>query len=311
MNDIYDLIIVGAGPAGLAAALYAGRARMKALLIEKSKDGGKIVVTSEVENYPGGIDGETGSTLTQRMSQQVDHFGCARVADEIVGAELEGDVKKLVGKKGEYLGKAVILAPGARPRPIGCPGEREFTGKGVSYCATCDGALFEDLEIFVVGGGDSALEETLFLTRFARKVTVIHRSTFRAAKSIQEKVFANEKVSIKLGWVIEELMGEGLLSSMRIKNLETGETEIIEADEDDGTFGVFVFIGLVPQTAVFEGKIELDKGYIVTDEKMRTSLPGVYAAGDVRVKDLRQVVTAVADGAIAATQAEKYIEGLH
>lgn len=311
MNDIYDLIIVGAGPAGLAAALYAGRARMKALLIEKSKDGGQIVVTSEVENYPGGIDGETGSTLTQRMSQQVDHFGCARVADEIVGAELEGDVKKLVGKKGEYLGKAVILAPGARPRPIGCPGEREFTGKGVSYCATCDGALFEDLEIFVVGGGDSALEETLFLTRFARKVTVIHRSTFRAAKSIQEKVFANEKVSIKLGWVIEELMGEGLLSSMRIKNLETGETEIIEADEDDGTFGVFVFIGLVPQTAVFEGKIELDKGYIVTDEKMRTSLPGVYAAGDVRVKDLRQVVTAVADGAIAATQAEKYIEGLH
>lgn len=311
MNVIYDLIIIGAGPAGLAAALYAGRARMKALLIEKSKDGGQIVVTSEIENYPGGIEGETGSSLTQRMSAQVEHFGCERVADDIVEVDWAGEVKRIVGKKGEYCGKSVIVATGARPRSIGCPGEREFTGKGVSYCATCDGALFEDLEVFVVGGGDSALEETLFLTRFARKVTVIHRSKFRAAKSIQERTFAHEKVSVKLGWVIDELMGEGILTSMKIRNLETGETELIEADEDDGTFGVFVFIGLVPQTTAFEGQIELAGGYIPTDENMRTNIPGVFAAGDVRVKELRQVVTAVADGAIAATQAEKYIESLH
>lgn len=308
MSKVYDVIVIGAGPAGLSAALYAGRARLDTLIIERDKDGGQIVLTSEVENYPGCLEGESGPTLIDRMAQQAKHFGAEKIYDEILDVELEGKEKVLKGKKGEYRGKTVIVATGASSRPIGCPGEKEFTGKGVSYCATCDGAFFEDFEVFVVGGGDTAVEEAMYLTKFARKVSVIHRrDELRAAKSIQDKAFANPKMNFIWDSAVKEIKGDGIVNSMVLENLKTGELTEITADEEDGTFGIFVFIGFVPKTKIFEGKLNMDKGYIVTDENMKTNIEGVYAAGDVRVKSLRQVVTAAADGAIAAVQAEKYI----
>ena len=307
MDKVYDIIVLGAGPAGLAAASYAGRARMDTLLIEGTKDGGQIVITNEIENYPGSLEEESGPSLIARMTKQVEKFGADRVTDTIVDVELEGKVKHLKGNHGDYYAKAVVIATGASPRPIGCPGEKEFTGKGVSYCATCDANFFEDFEVYVVGGGDSAVEEAMYLTKFARKVTIIHRrDELRAAKSIQEKAFKNDKLHFMWDTVVEEVGGDGILSWMTVKNVKTGEVTKIEADEDDGMFGVFGFIGTIPNSDIFKGSVEMDeRGYIPTDADMHTNIPGVYAAGDVRVKSLRQVVTAAADGAIAAVQVER------
>jgi len=306
---VYDVVIVGGGPAGLSAGLYAGRARLNALLIEKEKDGGQIVITSEIENYPGCLPEQSGSSLVQRMTQQVEKFGIERAADCIESVDFSGDIKVLKGKKEEYHAKSVIIATGAFPKPIGCPGERELIGKGVSYCATCDGNFFEDFDIYVVGGGDTAVEEALYLTKFGRKVTIIHRrDELRAAKSIQEKAFKNPKIDFMWDSVVKEINGDGLVQSMSVENVKTGEVREIEADEDDGTFGIFGFIGYLPQSKCFEGILDMEYGYIKTNENMETNIPGVFAAGDIRVKDLRQVVTACADGAIAAVMAEKYIE---
>lgn len=312
MDKIYDVIILGAGPGGLAAGLYSGRYRLSTLVIEKAKDGGQIAITDEIENYPGQtVEGESGPSLIARMTQQVERFGAERANDTIDKVELDGPVKKLYGKKGTYQCRALIIATGAYPRPIGCKREGEFVGKGVSFCATCDANFFEDLEVFVVGGGDSAVEEAIYLTKFARKVTVIHRrDELRAAKSIQEKAFRNPKMNFMWDSVVEELYGDGILSGMTVKNVKTGELTRVDADEDDGMFGLFGFIGNVPRSDLFEGILDMERGYIKTDEDMHTNIPGVYAAGDVRVKSFRQVVTAAADGAIAAMQAEKYIAEL-
>jgi len=311
LSKTYDIIIIGAGPAGLAAAIYAGRARLSTLLIEKDAVGGQIVITSEIENYPGGIEHETGPSLIGRMKAQVEHFGAELIADTITDVDLEPTTKIVKGQKGEYHGKTVIIATGAYPRPIGCPGERGLVGKGVSYCATCDANFFEDFEVYVVGGGDSAVEEAIYLTKFARKVTIIHRrDELRAAKSIQERAFANPKIEYMWDSVVEELKGDGILTSMVVKNVKTGELREIEADEEDGTFGVFVFVGFVPNTDLFVGKVVMDAAYIPTDDDMKTNVPGVFAAGDLRVKSLRQVVTAAADGAIAAVTAEHYINNM-
>ncbi len=312
MSKTYDVIILGAGPAGLAAGLYAGRSRLDTLIIEKGQDGGQIAITSEIENYPGQLlEGETGPSLVARMTEQAKKFGAERVSDVIKSLDLSGDVKKVTGNKDEYLAKAVILATGAFPRPIGCKNEAKFVGKGVSFCATCDAAFFEDFEVFVVGGGDSAVEEAMYLSKFARKVTIIHRrEELRAAKSIQEKAFANPKLHFMWDSVVEEADGDELLSKMVIKNTKTGELTTVEADEEDGMFGLFGFIGLLPNTKLYEGAVDMENGYIRTDDNMHTNLPGVFAAGDLRVKSLRQVVTAAADGAIAAMQAEHYISNL-
>jgi len=309
MSNLYDVIIIGSGPAGLAAGLYAARAKMKTLILEKEKAGGQIVTTEEVANYPGSIENATGPSLIARMVEQCDEFGAERILDEVKEVHLQDKIKVIKGLKGEYQAKAVIIATGAKPRPIGCPGEKELTGKGVSYCATCDADFFTDLEVYVIGGGDSAVEEAMYLTKFARKVTIVHRrDQLRAAKSIQEKAFKNEKLHFIWNTVVKELKGDGILQSMVLENRVTGEITEIVADEEDGTFGVFVFVGYDPVTSLFEGIVEMENGYIKTDENMRTNIPGVFAAGDCRVKSLRQVVTATADGAIAATQAEKYIE---
>ena len=310
MSKIYDVIVLGAGPAGLAAGLYAGRSRLSTLIIEKAQDGGQIAITDEIENYPGQVEGDSGPSLIARMTAQTAHFGCERVSDTIKSVQLEGDVKTLVGAKGEYQAKAVIIATGAFPKPIGCKNEGELVGKGISFCATCDAAFFEDFEVFVVGGGDSAVEEAMYLTKFARKVTIIHRrNELRAAKSIQEKAFKNEKIHFLWDTVVDEARAneDGLLSAIVVKNTKTGELTTIEADEEDGIFGLFGFIGYNPNSALFEGIINMENGYIKTDDNMHTNIEGVYAAGDIRVKSLRQVVTAAADGAIAAMQAEHYL----
>ena len=309
MSKIYDVIILGGGPAGLTAGLYAGRSRLSTLIIEKGQDGGQIAITDEIENYPGQmVEGESGPSLISRMTEQAKKFGAERCADVIKSVELEGEVKKLTGLKGEYQAKCVIIATGAFPKPIGCENEGRFTGKGISFCATCDASFFEDFEVYVVGGGDSAVEEAMYLTKFARKVTIIHRrDELRAAKSIQEKAFANPKIAFMWDSVVVRVDGDDLLSSMTVKNVKTGELTVVEADEEDGLFGLFGFIGYNPNSKLCEGMLEMENGYIRTDDNMHTNIPGVFAAGDIRVKSLRQVVTAAADGAIAAMQAEHYI----
>lgn len=312
MSKVYDLIILGAGPAGLAAGLYGGRYKLDTLIIEKSIDGGQIAITDEIENYPGQVldKEESGPTLIARMTEQAKHFGCERVTANITKVELEGKIKRFTDTKGNvYESKTAIIATGAHPRPIGCKNEKEFVGKGISFCATCDANFYEDFEVYVVGGGDSAVEEAMYLTKFARKVTVIHRrNELRAAKSIQEKAFKNDKLFFMWDSVVEEVNGDEILESMIVRNVKTGELTEIKADPDDGMFGLFGFIGLLPNSEFLsESGLEMEGGYLVTDADMKTKYPGVFAAGDVRVKSLRQVVTAAADGAIAAAQAERFI----
>lgn len=312
MERIYDLIIIGAGPAGLSAGLYGSRAKMDTLILEKSKNGGQIVTTEEVANYPGAIPDASGPSLIARMVEQCKEFGAEIKKDEILEIDFDGDVKTLKSANELYKAKSVIIATGASPRKLGVDGEEELTGKGVSYCATCDGDFFTDLEVVVIGGGDTALEEGMFITKFARKVTIAYRkdqSKLRAAKSIQEKAMNNEKIEFMFNTKIREIKGDGILESVVFENTVTGEVWEKVADEEDGTFGVFVFVGYLPQTGLFKGVVEMDEaGYILGSENMETNIPGVFVAGDCRKKQLRQVVTATADGAIAAVIAEKYVD---
>ncbi|MDO4841867.1 MAG: thioredoxin-disulfide reductase [Phoenicibacter congonensis] len=312
MSKVYDVIILGGGPAGLAAGLYCGRSCLDTLLIERGQDGGQIAITDEIENYPGQeVEGESGPSLIKRFTEQVAKFGAERISANVTKVDFSGETKKFYCGDDCYESKAAIIAPGAFPKPIGCKGEGDYVGKGVSYCATCDANFFEDFEVFVVGGGDSAVEEAMYLTKFARQVHLIHRrDELRAAKSIQEKAFKNEKLDIMWNTVVKEIGGEPFLSWMIVEDTKTGETRKIEADEEDGLFGLFGFVGFCPRSELFEGIIDIENGYILTDDDMKTNVPGVFAAGDVRKKSLRQVVTAASDGAIAATQAEKYLNEL-
>jgi thioredoxin reductase (NADPH) len=305
MSQIFDTIIIGGGPAGLSAGLYAARSRMKTLLIERAKYGGQATTTDELENYPGSIEDCTGTSLSQRMRKQAEEFGTEFVKDEVVDVQLEGDVKTIKCRKGEYQAKTIIIATGATPRLGGFKNEIELRGKGVSYCATCDADFFTDLDIAVIGGGDSAITEAIYLAKFGETVTVIHRrDSLRAAKSLQEKAFNNPKIRFIWDSVPLEAKGEEILESLVIKNVKTEEITELPVN------GCFVFVGYLPISELFRGKITMtERGDIITDEEMRTNIPGVFAAGDVREKSLRQVITAAADGAIAATNAEHFIEG--
>jgi thioredoxin reductase (NADPH) len=308
IEKIYDLIIIGGGPAGLSAAIYARRAHLETLLIEKGPLGGQIFQTAEIENYPGGLKGESGEEFCKRLAEQAASFGYERAVDEVRDLCLEGAEKIVVGGKASYRGRTLIIATGNVPMPLGVPGESDFAGRGVSYCATCDAPFFTGLAVYVVGGGDAAVEEALHLAKFARQVTIIHRrNALRAAKSIQHKAEAAENVDFLLDTIVREIRGGDLLDSIVVENVKTGERQEIKADETDGTMGLFIFVGSTPQTAICEGKIQMEHGYILTDEAMGTDISGVYAAGDLRKKSLRQVVTAAADGAIAAVSAERFL----
>lgn len=302
-KKIYDVVILGAGPAGLSAALYAARGGLSVLIIEKGVCGGQIAAADAIENYPGQmLEGETGGSLANRMALQAEHFGAVRVQDVILEVTLDQEIKELRGQKETYPGRFVILAMGAFPRPIGCKGEEQYKGSGISYCATCDGNFFAGLEVYVAGGGDAAVEEAVYLTRFARKVTIVHRrDQLRAVKSIQEQAFKNPKIEFLWDSVVEEAFGEGVLQGLIIRNVKTGERTEITADPADGMLGLFGFVGNIPNSSLVKGMVDMNEhGYIRTDEDMHTSLKGVYAAGDIRIKKVRQVVTAAADGAIAA-----------
>lgn len=306
---MYDLIILGAGPAGLSAGLYAGRAKLNCLIIEKAVPGGQISSTSLVENYPGSIENPTGMALAERMREQASEY-CKILSANVTKVELEGKVKKIHTKDGSiYEAKAVIIATGASHRNLDVKGEKEFASRGVSYCATCDGPFFTDLDIFVVGGGDSALEEALHLTKFAKSVTIIHRrDSFRASKIVVDKCENNEKIKFQYDSVIKEIKGDNQAKSIIIENVKTAEEKELKSD-DNQPIGVFIFIGYLPQTEIFQGQIEMENGYIKTDEDMKTNLEGVFAVGDTRVKKVRQMVTATSDGCIAAVIANRYLEG--
>ncbi|WP_278599686.1 thioredoxin-disulfide reductase [Clostridium tertium] len=308
MNKIYDLIIIGGGPAGLSAGLYAGRARLNTLIIEKEHTGGQINSTAEIVNYPG-IVKTTGPNLTSDMRTQAENFGVKFQTADVIDVDLSGEVKIIKTNNGEIQGRAIIIATGASPRKLGFPGEIEYGGRGVAYCATCDGEFFKDLEVLVIGAGYAAAEEAIYLTRFAKKVIIVAREPeFTCAKSIGDKVKANKNIEIRFNTEVVEAIGDDVLRSVKLINNVTNERSEYFPPKEDGTFGIFVFVGYEPQTKVFKDKIEMDRyGYILTNENMETNIKGVYAAGDLRPKLLRQVVTAVADGAIAATDAERYV----
>jgi thioredoxin reductase (NADPH) len=309
MSKVYDVAIIGAGPAGLSSGLYAARSKMDVIILEKAGTGGQIATTDEVANYPGAMAEITGPSLVARMVEQCKEFGAEIAQKEVKSVNFEDEIKELTLADETVLkAKTVIIATGAHPRKLGVSGEEKLTGKGISYCATCDADFFTDMEVYCIGGGDTAVEEAIYLTKFASKVTVVHRrDELRAAKSIREKAFANDKIEFIWDSVVKEVNGDGIVEQMVLKNKKTGQEQVIDAPEDFGTFGIFVFIGYIPNTELFTDKLELEKGYIPTDADMKTNIPGVFAAGDVRVKSLRQVVTATADGAIAAVQAEHYI----
>ncbi|MCB5249236.1 MAG: thioredoxin-disulfide reductase [Candidatus Cloacimonadales bacterium] len=299
----YDVIIIGAGPAGLSAAIYSARGGLKTAIFEKAMVGGQINVTDEVENYPGFEEPLSGFELTAKMHAQAERFGARFIEEEITAMGMEGLCKVIETDSGKYRAKSVIICTGAHPRRLNIPGEERLTGRGVSYCATCDGALYRDKVVAVVGGGDSAIEEGIFLSRFARKVIVIHRrDELRAQKIIQDRAFKNPKMEFIWDTVVQEIHGEERVGQLELVNRKSKEISMLPVD------GVFIYVGILPNNELLESRIELDSaGFVLTDDHMHTNIPGIYAAGDIRHTVLRQVVTATSDGAVAAWSAEKWI----
>ncbi|MCL0032662.1 thioredoxin-disulfide reductase [Peptococcaceae bacterium] len=298
-----DLVIVGAGPAGLTAALYAARAAIDTVLIEREMPGGQAATTEQIENYPGFPGGISGSELSIKMAEQVKEFGCEIVYSDVENIEREENAFRIKHLNGEIIAKSVIVATGAKPILLGIKGEQEFHGRGVSYCATCDGAFFRDKKVAVIGGGNAAVEEAIFLTKFASKVYLIHRrDKLRAAKIAQKKAFDNPKIEFVWNSVLEEIKGSQTVEKVIIKNVKTGESSELSVD------GVFVFIGTQANSDLLKGLVDLDeRGYVIAGEDTVTKVPGLYVAGDLRKKPMKQVVTAAADGAVAAMQAERYL----
>jgi thioredoxin reductase (NADPH) len=300
----YDIAIIGGGPAGLSAAIYAARGGLSTILFEKALLGGQIVVTNEVENYPGFEETLTGFELIEKMKKQAEKFSAQITLENVKAIGMEGLCKIVETEKGQYRAKSVVIATGAHPRKLAVPGEEGFSGRGVSYCATCDGALYRDKVVAVVGGGDSALEEALFLTKFAKKVYIIHRrDKLRAVKVVQERAQENPKIEFVLSTVVQGITGDKVVEKLHLYNREKQDYTTLAVD------GVFIYVGIIPNNGLVESRVELDaQGFILTDETMHTNIPGIYAAGDIRAKVLRQVVTAASDGATAAFSAEKWVE---
>ena len=306
-DNLYDVIVIGGGPAGLTSAIYLARAKYRVLVLEKEQFGGQITITNEVVNYPG-IEKTSGKALTDTMQHQAESFGAECLLAEAKGFEVDGDIKTVHTDHGDFCCFGILIATGAHPRTVGFKGEEEYKGRGVAYCATCDGEFFTDKEIFVIGGGFAAAEESVFLTKFAKHVTIfIRKDDFSCAASVADKAKNHKKITVITNTIVEEVSGENGLNYIRYKNTKTGEITEYRAENGD-FFGVFVFVGYSPDTELVKDIIELNEhGYIITDSEQKTNIDGVYAAGDVCIKPLRQIVTATGDGALAATELEKYV----
>jgi thioredoxin reductase (NADPH) len=299
----YDVIIIGGGPAGLTAGLYTARAKLKTLLVEGSAIGGRMGEAWEIENYPGFTEAVNGYDLAQKMYQQATRFGVEHAQTSVTAITLSGADKTVTTPIGDYMAPAVIIAGGSERRKLGVPGEKDFTGRGVSFCATCDGPFFRDKVVAVIGGGNGALNEATHISHFASKVYVIHRrDAMRATKVLQDKAFADPKIEFIWNTEVAAIEGEGAVERLRLKNVKTGEESVQPVG------GVFIAVGLVPNTQYLKDLVAMDEyGAVITNDKMETSIPGIYAAGDVRANSVRQVVTAAGDGATAAVYAQKYI----
>ncbi|TDA63450.1 MAG: thioredoxin-disulfide reductase [Clostridia bacterium] len=303
---MHDVIVIGGGPAGLTAGLYSARNGLATMLLEGGPPGGQAALTETIENYPGFPGGIGGPELMSLFARQALDFGLKMRAEMVAEVDLQGEEKTVTTAGNTYQCRALIIASGAKSRPLGVPGEKEFTGRGVSYCATCDGAFFRNKKVAVVGGGDAAVEEALFLTKFARQVAIIHRrDELRATRVLQERARANDKIKFIWKAVVEAIEGDRAVEKVALRRVDTGERFTEPVD------GIFVFVGTEPNTGFLQGKLPLTpEGYVETSAQMATSIPGVFAAGDVRAKELRQVATAVGDGAQAAMSAEKYLAAL-
>lgn len=300
---LYDMVIIGGGPAGYTAALYAARAGLKAVVLEKLSAGGQMALTFQIDNYPGFPDGIDGFELAERMQQQAERFGAETELTEVIGLHLDRDIKEIETTDGTFYAKTVVLSTGANPRPLGLPEETALIGKGVNYCAACDGNFYRGKTVVVVGGGNSAAADALLLSRIAKKVIVVHRrDTLRATKIYHEPLMMAPNVEFFWNSTVKELLHDGKLNGIMLQNVVTQEETKLECD------GIFISVGRLPATGLVQGQLELDEaGYVVADETTRTSLPGVFAVGDVRTKALRQVVTATADGAMAVHMAEEFL----
>lgn len=310
IDKFYDVIVIGGGPAGLTAAIYLARAKYRVLVLEKEQFGGQITITNEVVNYPG-TEKTSGKALTKTMQRQAESFGAECILAEAKGFEVDGEIKTVHTDHGDFRCFGILIATGAHPRTVGFMGEEEYKGRGVAYCATCDGEFFSDKEIFVVGGGYAAAEESVFLTKFAKHVTIIIRKDdFSCAASVADKAKNHKKITVITNTIVEQVSGENGLDYIRYKNTKTGEITEYHAEKND-FFGVFVFAGYSPDTELVKDIVELnEKGYIITNSEQKTNVDGIYAAGDVCIKNLRQIVTATGDGALAATELEKYVATL-
>lgn len=303
MERIYDMIVVGGGPGGYTAALYAARAGLDTVVLEKLSAGGQMALTTQIDNYPGFEDGVDGFTLGEKMRAGAERFGAKTELAEVLELELTGKVKKIVTSEGDFYAKTVVLSTGAVPRVLGVDGEQELTSRGVHYCAACDGMFYRGKTVVVVGGGNTAAADALLLSRVAKKVIVVHRrDTLRATKLYHQPLLSAENVEFRWNSTVTELLRDGRLQGVKLRDVHTGEESVVECD------GLFVSVGRAPATALVRGQLTLDDGgYVVADESTRTNLPGVFAVGDVRTKTVRQVVTATADGAVAVHYAEEYL----
>ena len=303
---IYDMIVIGGGPGGYTAALYAARAGLSVLVLEKLSAGGQMALTSQIDNYPGFEEGIDGYILGEKMQLQAERFGAVTELAEVTALRLDGNIKEVESTEGTFQGRTVVIATGANPRLLGLPGERELTGRGVNYCAACDGMFYKGKTVVIVGGGNTAAADAMVLSRIAKKVILVHRrGTLRATKVYHEPLLNAPNVEFRWNSAVTELLHDGKLTGVKVKNLLSGEETEVSCD------GLFVSIGRAPATRLVEGLVELDEGgYIVAGEFTQTSIPGVYAVGDIRTKPLRQIVTAVADGAMAAHSAEEYLASM-